>query len=190
MHITVPESERRITLEASIELVNALASGRDDARAILRHHGFSRADEAPKAALTRLTRRLRELTPPLYRMLPETPLEQVVASVNAELTETNIRAAVVDHDGVGFHLHWTPTTATFDDQVITDILMALAHELCDNGSSRFGSCAADGCERLFYDSTRNRSRRFCVDPRCASRTHTADHRARQHKGEASPATRE
>ena len=35
------------------------------------------------------------------------------------------------------------------------------------------------CDHLFYDATRNGSRRFCSDPRCASRTHTADHRARQ-----------
>jgi len=85
----------------------------------------------------------------------------------------------VAHDGAGPHLHWTPTTATFDQQVVADVLMALAHELCDNGTNRFGRCAASGCDDLFYDGTRNRSRRFCDDPKCASRTHTAQHRARR-----------
>ncbi|MGL4297698.1 MAG: CGNR zinc finger domain-containing protein, partial [Candidatus Neomicrothrix subdominans] len=47
------------------------------------------------------------------------------------------------------------------------------------GTARFGQCDASGCDWLFYDATRNRSRRFCSDPRCASRTHTADHRARR-----------
>ena len=68
---------------------------------------------------------------------------------------------------------------TFDDQVMADFLMALANELCDNGTKRFGRCAADDCDRLFYDTSRNGSRRFCSDPRCASRTHTADHRKRK-----------
>ncbi|MEO6571207.1 MAG: CGNR zinc finger domain-containing protein [Ilumatobacteraceae bacterium] len=39
---------------------------------------------------------------------------------------------------------------------------------------------------MFYDATKNRSRRFCSDPRCASRTHTAAHRARTIDGHASP----
>ena len=83
------------------------------------------------------------------------------------------------HDGAPLHIHWTPSTATFDDQVIADILMALAQEVCDHGTTRFGRCAATDCDHLYYDATRNGSRRFCSDPRCASRTHTADHRARR-----------
>ena len=67
----------------------------------------------------------------------------------------------------------------FDDQVIADFLMALSQEVCDHGTTRFGVSAATDCDHLFFDATRNGSRRFCADPRCASRTHTADHRARQ-----------
>ena len=73
----------------------------------------------------------------------------------------------------------------FDAQGVDELVsisMALAQELCDNGTIRFGRCGAADCDQLFYDGTRNRSRRFCADPRCASRTHTADHRARQRNG--------
>jgi len=70
-------------------------------------------------------------------------------------------------------------TASFDDQVIADMLMAICFDVCEHGTTRFGVCAAADCEHLFYDATRNGSRRFCSDPRCASRTHTAEHRARR-----------
>ena len=70
-------------------------------------------------------------------------------------------------------------TRAFGMDGAVDFLMALAQELCEHGTSRFGTCAATDCSHLFYDVTRKGSRRFCADPRCASRTHTADHRARQ-----------
>jgi predicted RNA-binding Zn ribbon-like protein len=102
-----------------------------------------------------------------------------VAWVNDQLAALTITPSVTDHDGSGLHIHWTPAAGRFDDQVVADVMMALAQELCDHGTTRFGTCAASGCSHLFYDSTRNRSRRFCADPRCASRTHTAVHRARR-----------
>ena len=102
-----------------------------------------------------------------------------VAWINAQLAGIHITPSLTAHDGADLHIHWTPTSATFDDQVVADFLMALAQEICDHGTSRFGTCAASDCEHLFYDVTRNGSRRFCADPRCASRTHTADHRARR-----------
>lgn len=167
-----------MTLETTVGMVNAIDDDRLDARAALVDAGFSRAAQASSASVDRLSARLVTLAP-LFRSLPDLSREEAAARINEELTELPIAPAVIDHDGVGQHLHWTPATATFDDQVIADIVMALAQELCEEGLSRFGRCAALDCEHLFYDATRNRSRRFCADPRCASRTHTADHRARR-----------
>ena len=175
---SVTQSEYRLTLEAAIELVNGLDGEESDTRQSLQRRGFTRAGSASAASIARIDRQMGELRP-LFRELPVLDPEAAIAQVNEQLTEIAIAPSVVAHDGVGPHLHWTPATATFDDQVVADVLMALAHELCDNGTSRFGHCAADGCDDLFYDGTRNRSRRFCDDPRCASRTHTAQHRARR-----------
>ena len=108
--------------------------------------------------------------------LPDSLPEPTVAWINARLSDIHITPSLTDHDGADLHIHWTPASATFDDQVVADFLMAVAQEVCDHGTSRFGICAATDCEHLFYDATRNGSRRFCADPRCASRTHTADHR--------------
>ena len=149
-----------------------------DLRAVLDEAGFARSSIAPEAALRRTAQRFGDLLQRIHS-LPDIDDTEAVLWTNAELTELTIRPALTSHDGSELHIHWTPPSATFDDQVMADFLMALANELCDNGTKRFGRCAADDCERLFYDTSRNGSRRFCSDPRCASRTHTADHRKRK-----------
>ncbi len=176
---SVTESEHRITLDTMVDLHNALADDPTaDPRSILTDAGFSRAPDASAASLHRLTARIHTIGPFLAQ-LPDLDTEEASARVTDELTELPITPSIVDHGGVGPHIHWTPPTARFDDQVMADLMMALAHEVCDNGTIRFGTCAATDCSRLFYDATRNRSKRFCSDPRCASRTHTADHRRRR-----------
>ncbi len=180
MHLrSATATEIRQTLEAWMALLNGRASAEGvDVRTVLIDAGFPRAVSASAASVERLERRL-DTTAPLARGLLDGDQGAAMAAVNEQLTELDVRPSVVAHDGVGPHIHWTPSTATFDDQVMTDVLMALAQELVENGPARFGVCKADDCDDLFYDATRNRSRRFCDDPRCASRTHTAEHRARR-----------
>jgi hypothetical protein len=176
---SVTESEHRITLDAMIDMHNELSDDADfELRSMLDDVGFSRAADASAASLQRLGQRMSTLAS-FLRTLPNLDADTAAARVTEELTELPITPSIVDHGGLGHHIHWTPPTARFDDQVMADVMMALAHEICDNGTIRFGTCGATGCDRLFYDATRNRSRRFCSDPRCASRTHTADHRRRQ-----------
>jgi hypothetical protein len=180
------DTEQLLTLEAMVRVANALADAATgdgdviDMRHVLDDAGFSRAVIAPEAAIRRTAERFTDLLPRV-QSLPDINLETATNWTNAELTELAISPSLTDHGGAALHIHWTPASATFDDQVMADFLMALANELCDNGTTRFGRCAADDCERLFYDSSRNGSRRFCSDQRCASRTHTADHRKRKTK---------
>jgi len=176
------ETEVRLTLEAAVDLVNSLTDPLDShsapTRELLHRHGFTRAAMAPAAEVARVDERMGRLLS-RFNSLPDTSEDEVVEWVNTEIARLPIAPSAVTHDGAPLHIHWTPTTAVFDDQVLADILMALAQELCDHGTRRFGRCAASDCEHLYYDATRNGSRRFCSNPRCASRTHTADHRARQ-----------
>jgi predicted RNA-binding Zn ribbon-like protein len=179
------DTEVRLTIEALVDLTNALADADADpdgapvdVRTLLVEHRFSRAAGASRAAIERIEERVGTMVDTLLG-LPGAEPEPTVAWINGQLAGIHIIPSLTDHDGAELHIHWTPASATFDDQVIADFLMALAQELCDHGTSRFGTCAASDCAHLFYDVTRNGSRRFCADPRCASRTHTADHRARQ-----------
>ncbi len=177
------DTEVRLTIEALVDLVNALADAAADGepvdvRALLHDHRFSRAEGASAAAIDRVDERVSAMVDTLLG-LPAAEPEPTVVWINTQLSGIHITPSLTDHDGADLHIHWTPASATFDDQAIADFLMALAQELCDHGTDRFGTCAATECDHLFYDVTRNGSRRFCADPRCASRTHTADHRARQ-----------
>jgi predicted RNA-binding Zn ribbon-like protein len=179
------DTEVRLTIEALVDLANALADasadaedGAVDVRTLLHEHRFSRAAGASTAAINRVEERVGSMVETLL-VLPDAEAAPTVTWINAQLSGIHITPSLTDHDGADLHIHWTPESATFDDQVVADFLMALAQEVCDHGTTRFGTCAASDCEHLFYDATRNGSRRFCADPRCASRTHTADHRARR-----------
>jgi predicted RNA-binding Zn ribbon-like protein len=180
------DTEVRLTLEAMVDLVNALHDSRAagtsaDVREILHRHGFTRALDAPASAIARVEARMNEVASTITE-LPGAAAEPTVTWLNRALGDLYVTPSLTSHDGAGLHIHWTPEDAAFDDQVIADVLMALAQEVCDHGTDRFGTCAATHCDHLFYDATRNGSRRFCSDPRCASRTHTADHRARRRSG--------
>ncbi len=179
MYVASVTDEHRLTLEAMVDLHNALVDDpTTNPRPLLTNAGFSRARDASAASMVRVGNRFTSLGP-FLSALPDLDTDAAAARVTEELTELPITPSIVEHDGAGPHIHWTPATARFDDQVLADIFMELAQEVCDNGTIRFGVCGADDCEHLFYDATRNRSKRFCSDSRCASRTHTADHRKRQ-----------
>ena len=176
------DTEIRLTLEAMVELVNALSDAQRgdaaDVRGVLHEHGFTRAQGASAASIRRVESQMSHMIDTLAALATAAP-DPTARWISAQLAILHITPSLTAHDGAGLHIHWTPITAAFDEQVIADILMALAQEICDHGTERFGTCAAVDCDHLFYDATRNGSRRFCSDPRCASRTHTADHRARR-----------
>ncbi len=112
-----------------------------DVRTLLHEHRFSRAAGASAAAIDRIEERIGAMIPTL-RGLPDAEPEPTVAWINTQLAGIHITPSLTAHDGADLHIHWTPSSATFDDQAIADFLMALAQELCDHGTSRFGTCAA------------------------------------------------
>jgi predicted RNA-binding Zn ribbon-like protein len=68
-------------------------------------------------------------------------------------------------------------TGAIDDAVAT-AAYALAHVIATDGRRRLHHCAADTCRGVFLDTTRNRSRRFCMPDICGNRTNVAAHRSR------------
>lgn len=183
VHADSLDEELRVTVDAAVELSNRVldpaAEGplADALRKVLVDHDFGRASSASEVEMESFADR----AVPIARMvdaLPDAELADAVARINTALEGCAIAPSLSAHDGYALHIHWTPSTTPFAHQVAVDLLMALAQTLCDHGTTRFGRCGADGCVHVFYDATKNRSRRFCSDPRCASRTHTAAHRAR------------
>lgn len=179
------DAEMRLTVEAAAELAN-LSGGADQIpataiREVLADQRYPRAADATAAEITATTE-LFAPTAALMRQLPFIELPAAVAGLNEALSKLDVHPSVQAHDGAPLHLHWTDREAAVGEQVVADMLLALAHTLCDSGLERFGVCDAEDCERIYFDTTRNRSRRFCSDSRCASRTHTAEYRARRRDG--------
>lgn len=193
MHVRADSlaDEVRVTVDAAIELANVMAGQplpdvealdrTEQLRSVLIEHDFVHGRDATRSELEAVADRMVPLSR-LVHSLPGSALPDVVHAVNAQLDAAAIAPSLSSHDGFALHIHWTPPSTPFAHRVAVDLLMAVAQTLCDHGTDRFGTCAADGCERVFYDATKNRSRRFCADPRCASRTHTAAHRARRAVG--------
>jgi predicted RNA-binding Zn ribbon-like protein len=77
---------------------------------------------------------------------------------------------------------WSVQLRCSSGQTIDDAAAAAAHALADllatDGRHRLHHCAADACQGVFVDTTRNRSRRFCMPEICGNRTNVAAHRRR------------
>ncbi len=184
------DEEVQVTIDAAVELANVIAGHPiepadanqavtlpEQLRSVLIAHEFPRAARASPEEVGALADRLVSISR-IVKALPGSELTAAVDAVNAQLDGCAIAPSLSAHDGFALHIHWTGPNTPFAHQVAVDLLMALVQTLCDHGTGRFGRCGAGDCERIFYDTTKNRSRRFCADPRCASRTHTAAHRAR------------
>jgi predicted RNA-binding Zn ribbon-like protein len=83
-----------------------------------------------------------------------------------------------DHDGLGWHVHFSRNDTPAKRWVGQLIAAKLALIAAGDPSVTLGRCAAAGCGNYFVDQSRNRTRRFCSNA-CASRTTVAAYRARK-----------
>lgn len=101
-----------------------------------------------------------------------------VREVNRLLSQTPVRPQVSGHDQQGWHLHVSEGARSVAEAYTGAAVLGLAVQLTQLGIDRLGVCGADGCRRVFLDSSTNRSRRYCGE-RCAGRANVAAYRARR-----------
>jgi predicted RNA-binding Zn ribbon-like protein len=97
--------------------------------------------------------------------------------VNAMLVRTGAQPALERHDGEPWHLHFHAA----DNSLVngwaagcaTGLAVVLGGELYD----RLGVCTAPRCDRVYVDTSRNGTRRYCSTS-CQNRVKTAAFRAR------------
>jgi len=170
---------RSDALGAAVELVNAVtAAGSDEKppadqmRTVLVAHGYlaGRAPASVEPAVRAWARRLRTV-------FDAPDLGATAVAVNALLADVRAEPHLSGHDGQAWHLHYSPPEADVVDRVRSTTAFALAMLMSEYGIDRHGNCAADGCARVFADTSRNAARRYC-SPACANRSAVAAHRAR------------
>ncbi|MHA7283335.1 CGNR zinc finger domain-containing protein [Arthrobacter sp. TMS2-4] len=102
-----------------------------------------------------------------------------VGLVNAILRRANALPQLVRHDEWDWHFHATAPDAPLEERMATEAAMALADVIRGHELDRLRSCAAEDCDGVVLDLTRNRSKRFCDTGNCANRTHVKAYRARK-----------
>jgi predicted RNA-binding Zn ribbon-like protein len=127
-------------------------------------------DEAELAAVLRLRSRLARLW--------DMTAGEAVALVNGLLAEANALPQLVKHDGWDYHIHATSPDAPLADRMAVDAAMAVADVIRVGEFGRLRVCAADDCEDVVVDLSKNRSRRFC-GLTCANRVNVAAYRSRR-----------
>ncbi|MEO7446858.1 MAG: CGNR zinc finger domain-containing protein [Humibacillus sp.] len=102
----------------------------------------------------------------------------VVDLCNTMLAEAEAIPQLVDHDGLGWHVHATPADSPLAVRMTVEAALAVTDVVRAGELARLRVCEAPDCDDVVVDLSRNRSRRFC-EGGCAARAHTAAYRARQ-----------
>ncbi|HYB87362.1 MAG TPA: CGNR zinc finger domain-containing protein [Streptosporangiaceae bacterium] len=127
-------------------------------------------DQAELDAVRRLRPRLAQLW--------DASADEAAALVNTLLREARALPQLVKHDGWDYHLHATSPDAPLADRMAVEAAMAFADVIRMGQLGRLRVCAADDCNAVHVDLSKNRSRRFC-STLCANRTNVAAYRTRQ-----------
>ncbi len=120
----------------------------------------------------------RALRPQLRQVWTATE-EEAVQIVNQVLSEANALPQLVKHDYWDWHLHATRPEDPLQTRMAVEAAMALVDVIRSKELERLRICAADDCNAVVVDLSRNRSKRYCDTGNCANRAHVAAYRARK-----------
>ncbi len=111
--------------------------------------------------------------------------DAAVKTVNQLLIDARALPQLVKHDHWDWHLHATTPEAPLAERMGTEAAMALVDVIRSKEMDRLRVCAADDCDAVVLDLSRNRSKLYCDTGNCANRTHVAAYRARKASGRMS-----
>jgi predicted RNA-binding Zn ribbon-like protein len=166
-------------LQAAVALVNSSDEPGDPLGSVSDLSGFLAAwsytgrHDATQAELVSL-RRLR----PALKELLLAERDEAVGIVNGMLARARALPQLQRHDHWDWHLHAVGPDRPLDERVIVETAMAMVDVIRADEMSRLDRCAADDCDDVVLDLSRNRSRRYCSTT-CGNREAVAAYRARQ-----------
>jgi predicted RNA-binding Zn ribbon-like protein len=179
-------------LAVTVALVNALTPGCAHGRPYQAPAGAARA-EAARDALTvgRATRsgpvtaddagQLAALAGELRRVFEAVAADdpdRAAKDVNELLARTGARPYLQRHDGEPWHLHYHGTEDGRVTGWAAGCAAGLAVVLGGPEWGRLGVCTASRCDRVYVDTSRNGTRRFCSTT-CQNRVKAASFRDRK-----------
>ena len=145
------------------------------------HHLRDFAARHPTAASAALEQAI-ALREAIYRIFSaivdeRSPEATDVATLNDALSEALSRLRVTPTVG-GFTWQWASNEDSLD-QMLWPVARSAAELLTADDLSRVQMCAGDDCGWLFFDTSKNRSRRWCSMEDCGNRAKARRHYRRQ-----------
>jgi predicted RNA-binding Zn ribbon-like protein len=183
-------SHTDLVVGVAVGLVNLLTEGEDRSRTYRPPEGAVRAEaitalfksagghravvEAEAAQFSAVAAELRAV----FEAVAADDIDSAARRVNAMLDDTGARPALDRHDDEPWHLHFHSADETsmvkgWEAGCATALAIVLGGEYYD----RLGVCTAPHCDRVYVDTTRNGSRRFCSTA-CQNRVKAAAFRER------------
>ncbi|MFK0041467.1 CGNR zinc finger domain-containing protein [Paenarthrobacter sp. NPDC090517] len=169
-----------IALRSVVNLVNTASNGGEllatveDLDSFLDAEEFTGSRVNTPAELSSIKRLRSELT-----ALWSADEDTAAKSVNKLLSDAKALPQLVKHDHWDWHLHATTPEAPLAIRMGTEAAMAIIDVIRSKEMDRMRVCAADDCDAVVLDLSRNRSKLYCDTGNCANRAHVAAYRARK-----------
>jgi predicted RNA-binding Zn ribbon-like protein len=177
-------SHTDLVIGLAVRLVNACTAGEQHGRpyvppvgearsAALAEAGFGRLGDHDAAVLAGMATDLRAV----FAAVAAGDLDAAAHQLNHLLKVTEARPHLDRHDGEPWHLHFHGTGGEVASEWVAGCATGLAVVLGGEFHDRLGVCTAPHCDRVYVDTSRNGTRRFCSTA-CQNRVKTAAFRAR------------
>lgn len=116
---------------------------------------------------------------PVLREFWELDEAGAVDLVNQLLRDADALPQLVRHDHWDWHLHATGPDAPLATRMSVEAAMAMIDVIRTKEMSRLRICAADDCDAVLVDLSKNRSKRYCDIANCGNRANVAAYRERR-----------
>lgn len=179
------DSHINAVVVTAVALVNAVTPGHHGGREVAAPTGAALVsavagalgepvDAADAAALAGWAPRLRAVVD----RVEDGEIDTACGLLNDVLRDSGAVPTLSRHDGEPWHLHFHRPDAGFAEGWVTGMATGLAVVLGNPAVDRLGVCRADACDRVYVDTSRNGTRRFCSTA-CQNRVKAAAFRARR-----------
>ena len=122
---------------------------------------------------------VRDVRDQLRRLWQVADRDAAVPIINEILATADARPFLTRHDEWDWHLHVTPPDAPLAQRIAAEAAMAFLELVRADDWGRLKTCAADDCDNVLVDLSKNRSKRYCADGNCGNRAAVAAYRARR-----------
>jgi predicted RNA-binding Zn ribbon-like protein len=178
-------------VDVAARLVNGLTPGLDGGREVVGPRGAARI-EAVAQALGGNGRRTPQVTDrqavslaayaaqmrKVFEATDREDLVEAAAVLNHLLKQTGARPRLDPLATGGYHVHFHGSTDGLATGWAAGCATGLALAIGTDLAGRLGVCEADRCDRVYVDTSKNSSRRFCSTS-CQNRTKVAHFRQRR-----------